>query len=59
MKYTKFQQGDVLMLKIDNIKHMMENYKSFIKNNTNNKTYSIKNPSESYITTHNSSIVSW
>ena len=51
MKYTKFQQGDVLMLKIDNIKHMMENYKSFIKNNTNNKTYSRKNPSESSVAT--------
>ena len=47
-KYVKYQQGDVLMLRINDNKDMME---SFTKFNGKSKTHSRKNPSESSVAT--------
>ena len=47
-KYCKYQQGDVLMLRINDNKDMM---KSFTKFNGKSKTHSRKNPSESSVAT--------
>jgi len=50
-KYVKYQQGDVLMLKIDDNDKMMITYRSFVKENSNKTTHSRKNPSESSVAT--------
>ena len=47
-KYVKYQQGDVLMLRINDNKDMME---SFTKFNGKSKTHSRNNPKESSVAT--------
>ena len=50
-KYVKYQQGDVLMLKIDNDSKFMESFNSHIKDNSRYKTHIRKNPLESSVAT--------
>ena len=47
-KYCKYQQGDVLMLRINDNKEMMEDYH---KHSGKKTTHSRKNPSESSVAT--------
>ena len=49
-EYIKYQQGDVLMLRINNSKDMMKDFESF-KKDSRVTLHSRKNPSESSVAT--------
>ena len=50
-KYVKYQQGDVLMLRINDNQEMLAEFERFQKNNTNRTLHSRKNPKESSVAT--------
>ena len=50
-KYVKYQQGDVLMLRINDNQEMLSEFERFQKNNTNRTLHSRKNPKESSVAT--------
>ena len=50
-KYVKYQQGDVLMLRINDNQKMLAEFERFQKNNTNRTLHSRKNPKESSVAT--------
>ena len=49
--YVKYQQGDVLMLRINDDPGMIKSYNDCIKNNTKKTLHSRKNPTESSVAT--------
>ena len=50
-KYVKYQQGDVLMLRINDNQEMLAEFEKFQKTNTNRTLHSRKNPKESSVAT--------
>ena len=50
-QYVKYQQGDVLMLRINNDPKFMESFNKHVKNSNKKTTHSRKNPIESSVAT--------
>jgi len=50
-RYVKYQQGDVLMLRINDNQEMLSEFERFQKTNTNRTLHSRKNPKESSVAT--------
>ena len=50
-KYEKYQQGDVLMLRISDNQEMLSTFEKFQKNDCRKTLHSRKNPSESSVAT--------